>query len=701
MTSKKFRAPPVTRRGSDAAGARPFCFWPPRVVRYHRPALSSRALVLPLLLSACMSSASPEPAPAAPPAAPLVLPAHVAPGPDPHSFARPDEARVTHLGLDLAVDFEAHTLTGTATLAIDREPAAKQIVLDTRALEILAVEAAAIPVSAPPRIATLPEAKWTATAFTLGSVHPVLGRPLQIDLPADATLVRIRYRTSPDATGLQWLAPAQTADGAAPFLYTQSQAIHARSWVPVQDSPGVRITFDARVTAPAPTRPVMAAESLSVETGPEGQVYHRFALDHAVPSYLLALAVGRLESASTGPRTGVWAEPGLLKKATAEFADMEAMLSTTEKQFGPYRWGRYEVLVLPPAFPFGGMENPRVTFVTPTILAGDRSLVALIAHELAHSWSGNLVTNATWRDLWLNEGFTVYIERRIVEAVYGAERAEIEAVLGRQHLELELAAMADRPGDQVLHVELAGRDPDDVFSDVPYEKGYLLLRRLEQTYGRPAFDAFVQRWFSEHAFTSRTTAEFAEFLRANLDEPLPGQTAPNVALWLTSPGLLPDAPQPHSDALDAVAASAIAVARGELPLKKLDTRKWSPQHWIYFIRALPLAEVDAVRVLGQIDAAFKLTASSNNEVLGEWLVVTAANDYRAADARLEQFLLTVGRRKYLTPIYEALLKTAAGQQLARAVYPRARPGYHAITRHTLDGLLGHTPDAASTPAGDH
>lgn len=653
-----------------------------------------------------MSSPPSAPVPATPPATPRSLPPLPVAGPDPHSFARPGEARVHHVGLDLRVDFEGSTLAGTATLHVARAPGARELVLDTRMLEIEAIDAATLPgraPNAPLRLAGVPGLAWSPTTWRLGGAHPVLGTPLTVELPQGADLLRIRYRTSPDSPALQWLAAEQTADRAAPFLYTQSQPIHARAWVPVQDSPGVRITFDACVTTPAPTRPVMAAEALSPETGPEGQVVHRFALDLSIPPYLLALAVGRLESASTGPRTGVWAEPGVLKRARAEFADMEAMMTATERQFGPYAWGRYEVLVLPPAFPFGGMENPRVTFVTPTVLAGDRSLVALIAHELAHSWSGNLVSNATWRDLWLNEGFTVYIERRILEAVYGAERAEIEAVLGRQHLEGELAAMAGRPGDQVLHVDLAGRDPDDVFSDVPYEKGYLLLRRLEQAYGRPAFDAFVQRWFSAHAFTSQTTEQLQLFLMTELMDthaPLAGQTAPDVALWLSSPGLLPDAPQPRSQALDAVASAARSFARGETPARKLDTRGWSPMHWIYFLRALPLVGVDAVRVLGDVDAAFHLTASRNDEVLAEWLLLAARHDYRAADARTERFLLEVGRRKYVAPIYAALLTTAAGQQLARAVYPRARPGYHAVTRGTVDAMLGQAAPAGVDAAGD-
>lgn len=657
-------------------------------------------------MSGSSTPSSGTPAAVVPPAPALTLPAAPATAQDPHSFARPDEARVRHVGLDLDVDFTSKALIGAATLKIDRIADATELVLDSRDLTIVEVATGTLPArakDAPLRLASLPGQVWTPASWRFGGTHPALGAPLRITLPAGADLVRIRYRSAPNANGLQWLTPEQTADRVAPFLYTQSQAINARSWVPLQDSPGVRITFDARISAPASTRPVMAAESLGSETEPGGRIVHRFALDQSVPPYLLALAVGRLESASTGPRTGVWAEPGVLARARDEFADMEAMLDATEKQFGPYRWGRYEVLVLPPAFPFGGMENPRVTFATPTILAGDRSLVALIAHELAHSWSGNLVSNATWRDLWLNEGFTVYIERRIVESVYGPERAEIQAVLGRQDLDLTLAGLAERPGDQVLHVDLAGREPDDVFSDVPYEKGYLFLRRLEQAYGRAAFDAFINRWFDAHAFTSQTTAALQEFVKAELltkHTPLPGQSAPDVALWLTSPGLLPDAPKAHAQVLDSVAAAAVALARGETQARKLDTAGWSPQHWIFFLRSLPLAGADALALLGDLDARFHLTDSSNNEVLGEWLVLAAKHDYRAADARMDRFLVEVGRRKYLTPIYSALLTTAAGQQLAHAVYPRARVGYHAITRRTLDALLGHTPPSASPTTPD-
>ncbi|PCC75613.1 Aminopeptidase N [Nannocystis exedens] len=637
----------------------------------------SRLLVA---LAALTVSACSAPAPATPivtpPAAVVQLPAVPQPGRDPHSFARPDEVRVDAIELDLTVDFDAHVLRGSATLALTRSVADAPLVLDTRDLEIERVEA------------HLPDrTDWVTTTHALAGPHPILGQALSVDLPPGADRVRVHYRTSPASTGLQWLAPEQTSDRAGEFLYTQSQAIHARSWVPCQDSPGIRAAVAARIAAPAPYRAVMAAEELSNETGPNGHVLRTFKLDQPIPAYLLALAVGRLESVQLGPRTAVWAEPGVLPRARAEFADLEAMLTAAEAAVGPYRWGRYEVLVLPAAFPFGGMENPRVTFVTPTILAGDRSLVSLIAHELAHSWSGNLVTNATWRDFWLNEGFTVYVERRILEAIYGRERAEVEAVLGREHLEIELADMSDRPGDQILHLDLSGRDPDDAVTDVAYEKGALFLRRLEQAYGRDAFDPFVRAWFDRHAFTGQTTEAFRAFLTAELKAPLlPGQTAPDVDRWLEAPGLPEDAPRPQAASLTLAADAAREFAAG----RKIDARAFSPLQWIHFLRALPLKDGSrpAAAVLAELDAAYHFTAAGNAELLSEWLILAARHGYRPADARIREFLTSVGRRKYVLPIYDALLATPEGAALAREIFAVARPGYHAITRGSLDALLG-------------
>src|SRR5215213_5405445 len=451
---------------------------------------------------------------------------------DAHSYSNPQEVRVRNLDLDLVVDFPAKVLRGTAILGFERlaqEGSRAPLILDTRALDISKVEASGDGKS------------FVETQFEIGPSDAVLGAPLTIQLPAGADRVRINYVTSPKASGLQWLEPAQTAGKRYPFIFTQSEAIHARSWIPIQDTPYVRVVYTARVRTPRELLAVMSAEN-DARTPRDGD--YSFRMTQPIPSYLIALAVGDLRFRPLGRRTGVYAEPPVIALAAREFADTEKMVAATERLYGPYRWGRYDLLVLPPSFPYGGMENPRVTFATPTVLAGDKSLVSLVAHELAHSWSGNLVTNATWSDFWLNEGFTNYIERRIIEAVYGRAREEMEAMLGRRSLEEELATLEDR--DEILHVDLTGRDPDEGSTGVPYEKGALFLRHLEETFGRARFDRFIRGYFDHFAFRSITTTDFVAYLKANLLDKYPELAARvPVEEWIYKPGIPQSAPRPQ------------------------------------------------------------------------------------------------------------------------------------------------------------
>ncbi len=589
---------------------------------------------------------------------------------DLHSLANPDEVRVRHVDLDLAVDFASKRIEGTATLRYERQPgspADAPLVLDSKGLTILGVDKA--------------DGGRSEVSFRVGPADPILGEPIAIAVEGPGGSVRVRYRTAPTAGALQWLDPSQTAGKREPFLFTQSEAIQARTWIPLQDSPGVRITYGASVRVPPGLTAVMAADARPRGSDP---AVFGFAMPQPIPSYLIALAVGDLTFRPIGPRTGVWAEPSVVDKAAFEFADTEKMIEATERRFGPYRWGRYDLLVLPPSFPFGGMENPKLTFATPTILAGDRSLVALVAHELAHSWSGNLVTNATWRDFWLNEGFTVYIERRIVEAVYGVDRAEIEAVLGLQELRDDLARLP--PKDQVLHIDLAGRDPDDGMTQVAYEKGALFLTQLEHAFGRDRFDAFLLDYFNRHAFTSITTADFLDDLKARLFPIDPGAAAGiDLAAWVGSPGLAVRFVEPTSARLDAVGKAAGDWVAGRMPAARLPTGGWSTQEWLYFLRALP-DKVGADR-LGELDAAFHLTPRENAEIAAQWLLVAVRNGYRPADARLETFLTAIGRRKFLMPLYRELLKTPEGTDRARAIFAKARPAYHPIAAESVDKLL--------------
>ena len=602
----------------------------------------------------------------------ILCPPGVAADRDAHSFANPAHVRVKHVALDLAVDFDKTEIRGTAILSVERtsKDVKQPLVLDTRGLKIGSVDWQA------------DRGIYWKAKFALGKPDPVLGQALTIELPADATAVRVTYTTGPNATALQWLTPAQTAGKKRPLLFTQSQAIDARSWVPLQDTPGVRITYTAKVRTPKDLLAVMSAgnDPAARRTGE-----YTFAMTQPIPSYLMALAVGDLDFRPLSKRTGVYAEPGVVNKAATEFADLEEMVLACEKLYGPYRWERYDVLVMPPSFPFGGMENPRLTFASPTILAGDKSLVALLAHELAHSWSGNLVSNATWRDFWLNEGFTVYLERRIMEAVYGKARADAEAVLGKRSLDRE---MADLPKpDQVLHIDLTGRPPVDGLTDVPYEKGALFLKHLEAVYGRERFDKFLSGYFAHFSFQSITTAQFKAYLTEHLlkDDPAKAARA-KVDEWLTQPGLPADAPSPSAEALEKVEAHAKAFAADKVEAPDLPGKAWTAQEWLHFLTSLP--GPPGKDRLAALDAAFHLTKSGNSEIVFAWLLLAVKNGYAPADERLEAFLTEQGRRKFLKPLYEELAKTPAGKERARAIYQKARPTYHPVSVETIDAVVG-------------
>ena len=585
---------------------------------------------------------------------------------DPHTFAEPDKAVVKHLDLDIKVNFDTKQITGKASWSINNPAKTEQIIFDTKLLDIKKVTVGA---------------DEKETKFSLGTLDSILGKPLRIDITAGDTLVHIYYITSRDAGALQWLEPQQTSGKKLPFLFTQSQPILARSWVPSQDGPGIRFTYNATVSVPEDLLAVMSAENPQQKNA-DG--VYQFKQTHPIPSYLLALAVGDMEFKSIDERTGVYAEPAMLEKAAWEFADMGKMVTAAEKMYGPYRWGRYDVLVLPPSFPYGGMENPNLTFATPTVIAGDRSLVGLVAHELAHSWSGNLVTNATWNDMWLNEGFTVYFEKRIIEALYGKEEAKMQEVLSRQGLNDVVKEKGDMSKDTKLKGDYKRRDPEEAINDIVYEKGYAFLQTIEQTVGRATLDTFLKNYFNTYAFQSRTTEQFVDHLNKELiknDKALADKIM--VDEWVYGPGIPKNIPASVSENFKRIDTTVANLRTA--PVTGLNRQIKSTNELLYFISHLP-ADLTAEE-MALLDKEFKFTQSGNSEVQSAWFTLAIRHQYKPAYHSIEKFLTEVGRRKFLRPLYGEMIKTSEGKVWAKQIYAKARANYHPVSYTTIDELL--------------
>lgn len=587
---------------------------------------------------------------------------------DIHSFSKPNEARVSHLHLKASVDFEKRIISGVATWDIIPSPEADSIIFDVKELTIEKVFVDSV----------------ESSSYSLSQAVPIFGQSLKIPILPSAKKIVIYYQTSPAAEAVQWLTPQQTAGKKFPFLFTQSEAILARSWVPCQDSPSLRFTYSADVTVPKDLLALMSASNPQQKN--ERGEYH-FEMKQPIPSYLLALAVGDITFKSISERSGVYAEPALIDKASWEFADLEKMISGAEALYGSYAWDRYDVIVLPPSFPFGGMENPRLTFATPTILAGDRSLTSLIAHELAHSWSGNLVTNATWNDFWLNEGFTVYFETRIMEKLYGHDYAEMLASLNLQGLKDEVKSLTDdgHAADTKLKLDLSGRNPDDGVTEIAYNKGYFFLRSIDEKFGRDKFDTFLKDYFSQNAFKVMTTDGFISYIKEYYERNFKIVISDSLLNdWIFTEGLPANIPQPQSTLFKKVDEIIVTWSTTQR-IDSAVTNKWSTHEWLHFLKNLPSPLTG--QQLATLDAFGNFTKSGNAEILTAWLTLTIRYNYASADAKLEEFLIATGRRKFLSPLYTELMKTEEGKIKAKDIYKKARPNYHFVATNTFDKIL--------------
>jgi aminopeptidase N len=579
---------------------------------------------------------------------------------DPHSYADDAQPRTKAVDWNVTIDFERRALSGTATLRFHETTAsAVTLDLDTRDLTILSAC----------------DDSGRSVEFVLHPAEPILGARLTLRLQPGTSSVTVTYATGTSASALQWLTPEQTRGGRHPYLFTQCQAIHARSLLPCQDSPAFRFVYAARLRVPVALRAVMAAASVG-RTEDGGFAVESFEMPQSIPPYLLAFAVGNLASRELSQRSRVWAEPETVESAAWEFADVEKMMQAAESLFGPYDWDRFDLLVMPPSFPYGGMENPRLTFLTPSLLAGDRSLVDVVVHELAHAWTGNLVTNANAEHFWLNEGFTVFAERRILEALEGEAIASLSEAIGFHSLEEALRGFSAEPELTKLRTQLTGIDPDEAFSVVPYEKGYLFLKTIEAEVGRSAFEALLRRWLSTHRFGSVTTEDFIKLV----DEMLPGVLEKVGAnRWIDGPGLPDNAPHVTSTRRDAVERAV-----GRAPENDV-AKHWTPAEWQLYLDLTP--KPSSVALCEKLDREFALSRSTNFEILIAWLVLACSSGYDPVLPIVERVLGEVGRAKYLKPLYRTLAMNPKTRELGATLFAKFAPRYHPIAQHMVSAML--------------
>lgn len=608
---------------------------------------------------------------------------------DDHSYSNLNEIHTTHLDLELEVNFENKTIYGVARHTM-KNNGADTAIFDTKGLMIQKVT-----------LGTKNSEKETDFVIINMTKDSILGQPLLVSIENNTENINIYYQTTEYSDALDWLDPNLTSSKTKPFLYTQGQAILTRTWIPIQDSPSNRITYSAKVSVPQDLMAVMSAKNKKNKSS-DGHYF--FEMKKPIPSYLIALAVGDLSYQSLGPNTGFYCEPELAKACLYEFQDLPKMMQAAEKIYGKYQWDQYDLLVLPYSFPFGGMENPMLTFVNPTIITGDRSLTSVVAHELAHSWSGNLVTNRTWNDFWLNEGFTVYFEQRIMEELYGKDVSDILAAIEFYELQDELKTIAGSkyPEDSRLFLNLKNRDPDDGMTDVAYVKGSFFLKTLEQKVGRKNFDLFIQAYFKKHAFQTINSNDFINYLEENLLEK--NKIKFNHKAWIYKEGLPKNCLQIQSNRLDNMKILANDFAEGKPIFKpkisynkirvKGKTRKKKiidllerqdhiVQEWQTFIRALP--KNISKEKLKIIDFHLGFKNCGNSEIMTEWYTKALENNYTEINGEIERFLNKVGRRKYLLPIYGAMSK--ADSKLAEQIFKKSKINYHAVSRNSIEELL--------------
>ncbi len=580
---------------------------------------------------------------------------------DPTSYADLSQGRIQHIDFHIQTDFDTRTLGIQATYQLDA-PRRGPLFLDTYKIDLQKAHV-----------------NGRALKWEFEPQDESLGARLHLKgLDGDASFT-LEFRTSPDATALQWLNAAQTLGGEHPFLYSQCQNIHARSVFPCQDTPSVRFTFSAEVEVPKGLIAVVAAEQVKGQESSEASVF-KFKMPQPIPSYLFALGVGHLVFRKLGPRTGIYAEPQIIEAAAWEFAENESRMNEAEKLLGPYLWGRYDLLVLPPSFPFGGMENPRLTFLTPTAILGTRGQTSLITHELAHAWTGNLVTNATWQDFWLNEGWTTYAETRISEVLEGKEATDLSAVFHAREI-METMGRIGMDSPQTCLKRADSADSDSGAFGIPYHKGCFFLQECERVVGRKRFDAFIQKYMKRFKFQSITTEMFLDFMKAELPEVF---EKVEVRQWVYEPGMPAGWRQPQSHLYEDVQAVLQAYQRGTRPTRT-QVENWRGDQVKSFLQGLPASI--PVNDCPYFEKILNLEKWNDAAYFSFFYAACIASGYRQILPRVEAYAEKIGRMLYILPIFRALIQTEWSRAHARPLFERVKPRHHQITAGAIERML--------------
>jgi leukotriene-A4 hydrolase len=593
--------------------------------------------------------------------------------------------------LELEIDFDNKIFHGRQTLHMRTHKFdVKKVYLDIRDITVLNI--------------TEPSGK--VLDFEIDNPNPNLGQRLKITIPTEwiefeTFQLIIDYTTSTSASAVTWLSKEQTSGKKQPYMYTQCESIHARSIAPLQDTPSVKATYSLAFTTPLEivTR---ASGNLTHEFTDETKRYTNFEMSIPIQSYLLAIASGNLAEKQVGKRTYVITEPEDLERAANEFEELETFLETAENYTIPYEWGVYKLLILPPSFPFGGMENPLLTFASPAIVVGDKSSVDVGIHEICHSWFGNLVTNVNWSNFWLNEGFTVFHERKVVSKVDSLTAAKVSAKLENQTMYFDMIGYGMDNSYSSLTPIFNGAHPDDAFSNVPYEKGFQFLTYLESLVSEDKFQEFLQSYLKAFQKTSISSEDFVDHFTSFVKKNFSWKESKAILdqidfkTWIEGPGLPPVIVDLDTPEYNAAINLAESFLNGSPDPSASDIYSGFSVNLKGLFLSHMIQYVDRVTsdIAANVDNTVHVSQEINGEIVFRWLEVAVRSGYHAAPFDTEnEFLGSIGRMKFVTPIYQAIHDVAPDN--AQQIYAGHRDFYHPIARDAIEDILKGTTVLAS------